>query len=308
MPLLNDKLEVSRDLLAHLDDPEFSDVKIEASDGEVPANRTILSLRSQYFRSMLSANNNFLESSTGHVKLPYPKAVIEKVVVYIYSGEMDCADMALRSLLDLLELLNLMNLPSKYSIVQTFSLENIAEAKYPSIDCLKSLDDSSKMGSETVGETLLTHLGENFIEISEVAEIGELSEAMITRLLQEKKHCENQTIHRLKTFVNWLSVNCMEDERKDGVLEYLDFSHFTHTELATYVRKSGLYNIDKIMERMEQLFETTSTTPSSTTITTTTKEPSSSTRKIRDLPAHTHYYYSRGRREIRKGPAVRKIV
>ena len=103
MPLLNDKLEVSRDLLAHLEDPDFSDVKIEASDGEVSANRTILSLRSQYFRSMFSANNNFVESSTGRVKLPYPKAVIAKVVIYLYSGEMDCADMALRSLLDLLD-------------------------------------------------------------------------------------------------------------------------------------------------------------------------------------------------------------
>ena len=64
MPLLNDKLEVSWDLLAHLEDPEFNDVKIEASDVGVPANRTIMSLRSQYFSSMLSANNNFLESST----------------------------------------------------------------------------------------------------------------------------------------------------------------------------------------------------------------------------------------------------
>ena len=67
MPLLNDETEVIKDLLDHLQDPEFNDVTIEASDGKVPANRTILSVRSLYFRSMLSANNNFVESSTGQV-------------------------------------------------------------------------------------------------------------------------------------------------------------------------------------------------------------------------------------------------
>ena len=123
--LLNDSTEVSKDLLAHLQDPEFHDVKIEASDGEVPASKTIISMRSQYFRSMFSVNNNFVESSTGRVKLPYRKVVIEKVVTYLYSGEMDCDDMDLRSLLDLLELLNIMNLPSKYSVVEIFTVKNI---------------------------------------------------------------------------------------------------------------------------------------------------------------------------------------
>ena len=84
--LLKDATEVTKDLLAHLHDPDFNDVKIEALDGDVPANKTIISMRSQYFKSMFSANNNFVESSTGTVKLPYPKVVVEKAVTYLYSG------------------------------------------------------------------------------------------------------------------------------------------------------------------------------------------------------------------------------
>ena len=255
MPLLNDETEVIKDLLDHLQDPEFNDVTIEASDGKVSANRTILSVRSLYFRSMLSANNNFVESSTGHVKLPYPKAVVEKVVFYIYSGRMDCADMDLRLLLDLLELLNLMNLPSKYSKVEAFTLQNITAGKYPLSDCLKGLEDSSKMGLQSVGETLLSHLGQNFLSISSAVEVGELSEAMISRLLEEQKEEDTQTIHRLETFQTWLSVNSMEEEKKDEVLQTLDFEHFTQKELTSVVRKSGLYDIDKIMERIDELFE-----------------------------------------------------
>ena len=256
MPLLNDKLDVSRDLAAHLQDPEFNDVKIEAADGEVSANKTILSVRSQYFRSMFSAQNNFVESSTGRVKLPYPMAVMEKVVLYLYSGEMDCDDMRLRSLLDILELLNLMNLPSQFFIVETFTQRNITEGNYPLVDCLESLDDSVKMGLQSVGETLLSHLRKNFAQISELAEVGDLSEAMITRLLQEEKEVKTYTISKLKTFVTWLSVNSMNDQKKNEILQSFDFEHFTHRELASDVRKSGLYDIDKIMGRMQHLFET----------------------------------------------------
>ena len=41
---------------------------------------------------------------------------------------------------------------------------------------------------------------------------------------------------------------------KEEVLETLDFDHFTTQQLASDVRKSGLYQADKIIERMEQLF------------------------------------------------------
>ena len=94
MLLLIDKTELANNLTSHMKDPEFNDVKIEASDGVVPANKTILSMQSEYFKRMFSAN--FVESSTGIVKLPYPKVVIETVVFYLYSGEMDCDDMSLR--------------------------------------------------------------------------------------------------------------------------------------------------------------------------------------------------------------------
>ena len=256
--LLNDETKIGKDLLAHLQDPEFNDIKLVASDGEVPANKTIISMRSQYFRSMFSSNNNFVESSTGSVKLPYPKIVVEKAVIYLYSGELSCANMALRSLMDLLELLNLMNLPSKYSVVEAFIVKNVTNGKYPLAECLKSLEDCSKMGLQSVGGTLLTHLGRNFINICEVTEVAELSWKMLMRLLMSTQR--NKTIPRMKTLVFWLTANEMElvGEDKNKTLKYLNLNleDFTHKELASSdVRKSGLYDIDKIMMRMDQLFE-----------------------------------------------------
>ena len=116
--MMNQEVDVSKDILAHLSDPEYCDVTIVASDGEIPANKVILGMRSQYFRSMFSNNNNFVESQENKVKMPYTKAVLEKVVIYLYSGKMKYDDVDLRSQLDLLELLNMMNLSSEFSTVE----------------------------------------------------------------------------------------------------------------------------------------------------------------------------------------------
>ena len=109
---LNNTESLIKDFVSHLQDPEFCDVKIICSDGEIPANKSILGIRSQYFRSMFSNNNNFVESQAGSVKMPHTKAVMEKVVLYICSGKMDCDDLDLGKMLDLLALLDLMNLMS----------------------------------------------------------------------------------------------------------------------------------------------------------------------------------------------------
>ena len=59
----------------------------------------------------------------------------------------------------------------------------------------------------------------------------------------------------MNTLVTWLSVNSVDAEVKEEFLQTLDFDHFTSQELASNVRKSGLYQTDKIFERIEHLSE-----------------------------------------------------
>ena len=87
--LIKKPRSVCSDLLDSLEKPDFCNIKIVSSDGEIPASKEILSIRSEYFCRMFSKDNNFVESSTGQCKLPYPKAVVKKVVLYLYSGELD---------------------------------------------------------------------------------------------------------------------------------------------------------------------------------------------------------------------------
>ena len=261
--LLKNQQSLGRDLLASLENPEVCDIRIESSEGgEIPANKTILGIRSEYFSRMFSPTNNFVERSTGLCKLSYPKAVVMKVVIYLYSGEMDVDDLALGQLLDLLSLLDLMNLTEEFNQIEKYAVDslvitpfNINNRKFPDLECLTNLEKCFAMRMETIGEALVKRIGNYIGRFCQLEEVGLLSETMIIKLLQVNKESELYTTYRLKTFVTWLSTNSMDDDKKDEVLETFDFVDFTVKELASVVRTSGLYSSDRIIERMGELDE-----------------------------------------------------
>ena len=78
---------------------------------------------------------------------------------------------------------------------------------------------------------------------------------MIIRLIEEKREVRGQTFVRFQTLVRWLSVNVMEADKKEEVIRKIDLDHFTFKELVSDVRKSELFPVDKIFDRMEQLFD-----------------------------------------------------
>ena len=165
--LLNKESDVVKCLQDSLGNPVFCDVKIVATDGELSANRFLLSIRSEYFCSMLSDNNNFVENQTGVVKMSYSKSVLEKVVCYLYTGKINCEDLLLSAQLELLDLLNLTNLPEVFGVVEKFTVSKITKGDFSLPDCLRALDQCSRLGLVTVGEALLTHLGRNFAHFSQ---------------------------------------------------------------------------------------------------------------------------------------------
>ena len=245
--LLDKESDVVKCLQDSLGNPVFCDVKIVATDGELSANKFLLSIRSEYFCSMLSDNNNFVESHTGVVKMPYSKSVLEKVVMFLYSGKMNCEDLMLSSQLELLDLLNLTNLPEVFGVVEKFTVSNHERGLF-------SLDQCSRLGLVTVGEALLTHLGRNFAHFSQDEAVGTLSGDMLARLLEEEREVEGQTIVRFRTLVNWLSSNG-EAVMKEDLLKLFNLDSFTVEELATDVMKSELYEKDHIIEKMRKLYE-----------------------------------------------------
>ena len=122
------------DLLDSRKKPEFCDIKIQVFDGEIPVSKLILSIRSEYFRLMFS--NNCVESSTGQVNMPYSKDVLEKLLIYLYTGEIVFKDLQLGLLLDLLDLLRMTNLSEEFKHVKSYLVDNIYKKRYSSSECL----------------------------------------------------------------------------------------------------------------------------------------------------------------------------
>mmetsp|Transcript_24195 Transcript_24195/g.35848 ORF Transcript_24195/g.35848 Transcript_24195/m.35848 type:complete len:200 (-) Transcript_24195:598-1197(-) len=75
------------DLQAHLDDTQISDVTLRGTDGRsVVAIRSILAMRSRYFKSLLFGN--FQERNLSEVPLGFSSLVLRAVVEYCYTDEM----------------------------------------------------------------------------------------------------------------------------------------------------------------------------------------------------------------------------
>ena len=147
--LLDEESDIIQCQLDSLGNPDYCDVKIVATDGELPVSKFVLSLRSEYFRLMFSANNNFVESQIGVVKMPYSKTALEKLVIYLYSGKMDCEGLTLGSLLELLDLLNLTNLPKVFEAVENFTKSKIKKGTFSLRDCLRYVEELASDGKKS---------------------------------------------------------------------------------------------------------------------------------------------------------------
>ena len=111
-------------------------------------------------------------------------------------------------------------------------------------------DECFTMGLTAVGRTLLCHLGQNFKELSQMKEVGLLSETMMITLLEINRDAKDFTLYRFRTILTWLANNPMSPE----VLGMINFEDFTIEDLASDVTKSGLFSIGRIMVRMMEIF------------------------------------------------------
>ena len=66
------------------------DIRIQAADGDVWANKAFLSVSSDYFNAMLD-EKKFKEGQEGVGDLKmYSKEVVSRVINYFYTGEISC--------------------------------------------------------------------------------------------------------------------------------------------------------------------------------------------------------------------------
>jgi len=202
------------------------DVKLLTADGEVWANRAMLSARSDYISAMFDVSK-FQEGTESAGDLSqYSREVVNKVVNYCYCGVISCQDMSLSSLLSLEELLRKIILFPQSAKVKKFTVEKMTSKEFPISECLQGLVTAEDLALDTATEIFY------FI----TANLGTLT---IQRCRPMKgvtlKSGSPSMTERFNSVFSY--INAQDEETKEKILPSLDMSEFSQKELSLLIRK-----------------------------------------------------------------------
>ena len=126
--VVNHRDEFISNMMAMLTSGTSNDVKIVLSDGEIQANKDVLSAQSDYFATMFR-DNKFIEGEKNSVDFPHcSKNIMEKIVKYLFSGEMTLHDMTLSDLVTMLNMTTMMMLVALKDDIQRHLLDIIPKS------------------------------------------------------------------------------------------------------------------------------------------------------------------------------------
>lgn len=257
------------DILAMITGGTSNDVKIVLNDGEIVANKDVLSARSDYFATMFSNKTKFIEGKTKHVAFNHcSKAVMEKIIQYLFSGSVQLHDLSLSDLVTMMNMTTMMLLDDLKGDIQHYLLEVIPKS---GVNCgilpelVESLILAEQFNLDTIKKTLLLELFYclgNIPHIPGVVKNSDAFKQLPYNLLEdiyfdepdEDEYFKDDRIPSNKesfdALVFWLSENDCTSEEKKKMKGFFNLDYFTAEDLLTYVKKSGLYSVEEIDRRV----------------------------------------------------------
>ena len=257
----------------------FNDFKIILSDGIVFANSVIMSSASDYFATILSSDK-FVESETKEVPMEEygTKEAMERVVLYLHSGDMNVTEIRFETLLEIMNL-------SKMLLLRTDSLFTSLEAHIISLLSGRRPRPNTPLCPNISPSILEVLRGFMLVEryrldslrkyvVNDIyavicycdlldAEAGATLQQMNIKMIKEillykydradpsvKMWRKPATMGRFQYFQVWYSKNkdC-KDEEKKSILDSIDLDEFTGEELLTVVKDSGLFPEEVIIKK-----------------------------------------------------------
>ena len=245
-------------------------IRIVLEDGEIFANKDVLSARCEYFASMFSNEFKFIEEETKSVDMSYcSRVVMEKIIDYLFSGEMRFNDLNLDQLLKLMNMASLILLDDVFVNVENFIIgwlpgSGVNCAFLPKLISGLMLAEQFKL--DAVKDLIKLELHESLKDIPHIPDVVEDSlsfkflpySLMKDILLYEKEEFSDimiikdstpSTRQKFDAFMFWLSENDCSVEEKEDIVGSFNFDDFTAEELLTEVRLSGLYSISMVCSK-----------------------------------------------------------
>ena len=275
--IVNHREEFISNMIRMLSGGTSNDIKIVLEDGEIFANKDVLSSQSDYFATMFSNHNvKFIEGETNIVNLNYcSKKIMEKIIKFLFTGEMSLLEMSVSDLVNMVNISRMMLLFALKDDVQKHLLKIIVGSSVEFLDMdvfpelVKSLIIAENLNLDTIKTSLVRELykciciGDDYVVDSNcqlaIKQIPFklLKEIMLFGETNESENVDEDpqlTFNRFDVFVLWLSDNECTDEDKKEMTDSFKFEDFDVYQLITVVMKSNLYSTQKINRRVLDLF------------------------------------------------------
>ena len=267
--LANGREKFVTDILSMLKKESLNDVNIVLEDGEIRANKDVLSARSDYFATMFSNKDyKFIEGETNTVNMNFCKMVImEKIIHYLFSGDMSFHNLSLPLLVETMNVSSMMMLDELLLSIKELVLRLVPDS---GVNCgflpdlVEGLMLAEQFKLEAIKDAIVKELFLSLADIPNVPEVVQNHEVffmlpanlMIEVFLADECGEDFEEVPTTKqkfdAFVFWYSknkLNCSDQDRRD-ITNSFNFKAFTGEELLTDVRKSGLYSVKKIDMRV----------------------------------------------------------
>jgi len=258
------------DILRLLKNGSSNDIRIILEDGEILANKDVLSTRCEYFATMFSNNNEikFLEGETSSVDMSHcSKVIMEKIITYLFSGEMKFNDLNLDQLLKLMNMASLMLLDDLFVNLENFIIGWLPDS---GVNCgflpelVSGLMLAKHFKLDAIKDEITFELHKSLKDIPHIPEIVEdslkfkfLPFSLVKDILLYNKgewkemvmDSSPSTRQKFDAFVFWLSENDCSQQEKKEIVDSFNVDDFTVEELLSEVRLSGLYSISMVSSK-----------------------------------------------------------
>ena len=255
--------EVIDDLVKMLKNGTSNDVTIQVEDGEMKVNMDVLMARSEYFSRMLQANN-FEEGKSGSIDFTYvKKSIMEGVVYYLFSGEINFKDYNLPQLLEMMNLARMASINFLYDGIEVYIMSYMNFDGISWDEVLEGFMVLHKFNLDLLMETFIcaihSKIAGRFGIFGEV--FGKLTMDMIKNLFLVPEdefiytsygRTRASQIDRFRAFAFWYSKhrNSCDEEDVKKIRQTFVFDRFSEEELIHHVRKTGIYTDEEVDGRL----------------------------------------------------------
>ena len=272
LSVVNHRDSFISDILTMITSGTSNDVKFVLKDGEILANRDVLSARCDYFATMFSNSEvKFIEGETNTVRFTH---CMEKIVKYFFSGDMKLQDMSLSDLVTMINMTTMMMLVALKDDIQRHLLDIIPKSGEDGDalpELVKSLMLAEQLKLDDIKNALVRELYKSLEGVdSDCVAKKQISCNLLKEILLYGETEENEnddeddydpdlrtpsTKNLFNAFVLWLSENDCTDEDKKEITNSFDLlcGCFTAEKLLTDVRKSNLFSIKDIADHVLEI-------------------------------------------------------